>query len=286
MVKYAESDKWMDKFHSMTGGDSRGKEFSENKTYLDVIDAQGEYFSVKHFNINTEYADFGGYPMSNDKVYFVSNRKKRISIQRTHTYNNKKFLDLYSADVNEGSLENPIFHGRNTNKKFHEGPVCFAPSSNTVYFTRNNMDGGKKRRDQKGIQNLKIYSAEIDAEGKWINEKELPINSKDYSVGHPAVTADGKTMYFASDMPGGLGGADIYKMAINEDGTYGSPENLGSKINTEGQEMFPWITSEQLLFFASDGHLGLGGLDVFVMLPNKDGSFKKLMNVGKPINTL
>lgn len=283
--KYAESDKWMDKFHVMTGGDSRGKEFSQNKSYLDVIDAQGEYFSVKHLSINTEYADFGGYPMSKDKVYFVSNRKKRISIQRTHTYNNKKFLDLYSADVNEGSLENPVFHGRNTNKKFHEGPVCFAPSGNMVYFTRNNMDGGKKRRDQKGIQNLKIYSAEIDAEGKWINEKELPINSKDYSVGHPAVSADGKTMYFASDMPGGLGGADIYKMAINEDGTYGSPENLGSKINTEGQEMFPWITSEQLLFFASDGHLGLGGLDVFVMLPNKDGSFKKLMNVGKPINT-
>lgn len=283
--KYTESDKWMAKFHTMTGGDSRGKEFNDNSSYLDVIDAQGEYFSVKHLSINTEHADFGGYPMSGDKVYFVSNRKKRISVQRTHTYNNKKFLDLYSADVNEGNLENPVFHGRNTNKKFHEGPVCFAPNNNMVYFTRNNMDGGKKRRDQKGIQNLKIYSAEIDSEGNWTNEKELPINSKDYSVGHPAISSDGKTMYFASDMPGGLGGADIYKMSINKDGTYGSPENLGSNINTEGQEMFPWITEEELLFFASDGHLGLGGLDVFVMLPNKDGSFKKLMNVGKPINT-
>lgn len=283
--KYADSDKWMAKFHSMTGGDSRGKQFNQNKSYLDEIDAQGEYFSVKHLSINTEHADFGGYPMGDNKAYFVSNRKKRISVQRTHTYNNKKFLDLYSADINEGGLENPLFHGRNTNKKFHEGPLCFAPATNMVYFTRNNMSGGKKRRDQKGIQNLKIYSAEIDAEGNWINEKELPINSQEYSVGHPTISSDGRTMYFASDMPGGLGGADIYKMAINEDGSYGSPENLGSKINTEGQEMFPWITEEQLLFFASDGHLGLGGLDVFVMLPNKDGSFKKLMNVGKPINT-
>lgn len=283
--KYTLSDEWMAKFHVMTSGDSRGREFTDNKTYLELIKGQGEYFSISQLQINTEFADFGGYPMGDGKAFFVSNRTKRISIQRFHSWNNKKFLDLYSADVDNGKLINPTFHNRKVNKKFHEGPLCFSPDGKQVYFTRNNMNRGKARRDAKGIQNLKIFSAQVDEEGNWSSENELEINSKDYSVGHPTISADGKTMYFASDMPGGYGGADIYKMAINEDGTFGKPENLGAKINTEGQDMFPWITSEGILFFSSDGHVGLGGLDVFAMIPKKDGSFKKLLNVGGPINS-
>ena len=93
--------------------------------------------------------------------------------------------------------------------------VCFSPDGNLVYFTRNNMSLGNKRRDDRGIQHLKIYSAEVTEEGKWIKERELPINSKDYSVGHPSLSADGKVMYFTSNMPGGIGGADIYKVNIS-----------------------------------------------------------------------
>ncbi|HIP31293.1 MAG TPA: hypothetical protein EYG86_00880 [Crocinitomicaceae bacterium] len=283
--KYAESDKWMDKFHSMKSSDLRVKEFVSNKTYVQQIESQGAYFKINLLKVNTEYADFGGYPYGNES-YFVTNRKKRVSVKRFHTWNNKKFLDLYKADIaTNGELENASFLSRKANKKFHEGPLCFTKDGKTVYFTRNNMKHGKKRKDEQGIQNLKIYRASIDADGNWTNQEELAINSKDYSVGHPTLSADEKTLYFVSDMSGGIGGSDIYKMPINNDGTFGKAENLGNKINTEGQEMFPWMTSEGLLFFASDGHLGLGGLDVFVMLPNKDGSFKKLMNVGKPVNT-
>lgn len=283
--KYAESDKWMEKFHSIQADDSRGKEFISNKTYVEQITNQGAYFSINHLAVNTENAEFGGYPYGENEALFVSNRKKRVAVLRSHTYNGNRFLDLYTASVGgNNELETPDFKSRKVNKKYHEGPLCFSPDQKTVYFTRNNMSGGKLRRDDKGIQNLKLYKATIDAEGNWTNEEELPINSKDYSVGHPTISADGKTMYFASDMPGGFGGADIYKMAINEDGTFGSPENMGDKINTEGQEMFPWVNSEGLLFFASDGHVGLGGLDVFVRIPKKDGSFNKLMNVGKPVN--
>ncbi len=284
--KYAESDKWMEKFHSMEGSDLRVKEFVSNKTYVQQIESQGVYFKVNLLKVNTKHADFGGYPYGENQSYFVTNRKKRVSVKRFHSWNNKKFLDLYKADVvTNGELENATFLSRKANKKFHEGPLCFTKDGKTVYFTRNNMNRGKKRKDQKGIQNLKIYRADIDGDGNWTNQEELAINSKDYSVGHPTLSADEKTLYFVSDMPGGIGGSDIYKMAINEDGTFGKAENLGERINTEGQEMFPWMTSEGLLFFASDGHLGLGGLDVFVMLPKKDGSFKKLMNVGKPVNT-
>lgn len=283
--KYEQSNEWMNKFHSMNADDSRGKQFVNNQSYVERIKGQDAFFSINHLNINTAYTDFGGYPMG-DHAYFVSSRKKRISVQRIHSYNNKQFLDLYSAEVGTNAeLENADFQSRKVNKKYHEGPLCFTKDGKTVYFTRNNMSSGKKRRDEKGIQNLKLFKAQIDDDGNWTNEEELAINSRDYSVGHPTLSHDEKILYFVSDMPGGKGGADIYKMAINTDGTYGQPENLGDKINTEGQEMFPWMTSEGLLFFASDGHLGLGGLDVFVMIPKKDGSFNKLMNAGLPVNS-
>lgn len=283
--KYNESDTWMKTFHSIVADDSRGKEFASNPTYLEAIEAQGAYFSVAHLAINTKHTEFGGYPTPGNKVYLVSNRKKRIAVQRFHSFNNKKFLDLYSGSVKNGTIEDLNYESRNVNKKYHEGPLTFSPNGDRVYFTRNNMSSGKNRRDGNDIQNLKIYYATVDAEGAWSNEKELAINSKDYSVGHPTISADGKTLYFASDMPGGHGGVDIYKMEIFEDGTFGDAKNLGTEINTEGQEMFPWVSKEGLLFFASDGHLGLGGLDVFVMLVKKDGSFQKLMNLGKPVNS-
>jgi outer membrane protein OmpA-like peptidoglycan-associated protein len=283
--KYDESNRWMEKFHSLKTDDSRGKQFIQNKTYVQEIESQGAYFSINHLKMNSENAEFGGYPYQG-KAYFVSNRTSKIAVQRYHLLNNARFLDLYLADVDTGKeLVNPTLQPRKVNKKFHEGPLCFSPDGKTVYFTRNNMSSGSKRKDEKGIQNLKIYTANVGQEDKWENIVELDINSKEYSVGHPVVSVDGKTLYFASDMPGGEGGADIYKMSIEPDGTFGKPENLGAEINTEGQEMFPWITSEGLLFFSSDGHLGLGGLDVFAMLPNKDGSFKKLINVGMPINS-
>ena len=283
--KYEESDIWMEKFYKVSNNDLRVKEYVANKTYVQQIKTQGAYFKINLLQVNTKHAEFGGYPFQ-DKSYFITNRKKRISVQRVHTWNNKGFLDVYSANVAaDGEMNNPIFHSTKTNKKFHEGPLCFTNDGKTVYFTRNNMKLGKNRKDTQGIQNLKIYKAIVTNEGNWIKEEELLINSKDYSVGHPSLSSDGKTMYFVSDKPGGYGGSDLYKMTINEDGTFGKPENLGDKINTEGQEMFPWASSEGLLFFASDGHVGLGGLDNYVVIPNKDGSIKKLMNIGMPVNS-
>jgi len=282
--KYAESDKWMATFHAKTNDDIRAKEFVENKDYLSEINAQEAYFSISHLSTNTKYSDFGGYQGSDGKVYFVSNRKKQAAIKRFSSFNDKKFLDLYAGNKTGNSIENPEYLPKK-NKKYHEGPLCFNPEKSRVYFTRNNMSTGMSGRDDKGIMNLKIYMADVNEDGTWGNEMELPINSKDYSVGHPSIAADGKTMYFASDMPGGFGGVDIYKMKINADGTFGKPVNLGSEVNTEGQEMFPWISSDGTLFFSSDGRVGLGGLDVFAAIFDKNGKFKKCINVGKPVNS-
>jgi outer membrane protein OmpA-like peptidoglycan-associated protein len=171
---------------------------------------------------------------------------------------------------------------KKVNTRFHEGPLCFSSDGKYVYFTRSNVARGRQRKDKQGIQNLKLFRATIDQEGNWNNEEELPFNSKEYSVGHPSISNDGKDLYFVSNMPGGFGGADLYKATINPDGTFGKAENLGLVYNTEGQEMFPWFNVNGDLFFSSNGHIGLGGLDVFVM-ETTEGA--ELQNVGMPVNS-
>jgi outer membrane protein OmpA-like peptidoglycan-associated protein len=290
---YQESDKWMEKFHNGAVADIRGVSFVSNPSYVETIEKQGNHFTIKNLACNSNAADFGGYnyvssgnSASINNVYFVSARTNRIPIQNEWSWNSKRFLDLYmgSADAQQ-ELSDLKLITKKVNTRFHEGPLCFSQDGKTVYFTRNNVAKGGMKRDTKGIQNLKLYVAEVLADGSWSNEKEVPFNSRDYSVGHPCLSSDGKTMYFASDMPGGFGGADLYKTSINADGTFGTPVNLGKEINTEGQEMFPWINAEGYLFFSSNGHIGLGGLDIFVLFPSKDGGFENLMNVGKPVNS-
>ncbi|MDP4683319.1 MAG: OmpA family protein [Crocinitomicaceae bacterium] len=284
---YTESDRWMAKVNDTAQADLRGISFIENSSYVQQIEKQGIRFTINNLSINTAFADFGGYPSVDSKSsYFVSSRRKRVAVQNEWSWDSKRFLDLYKASVEtDKQLSNAELITKRVNTRFHEGPLCFSPDNKTVFFTRNNISKGKNRRDQKGIQNLKLFKSTIDAEGKWLNEEVLNFNSTEYSVGHPSISTDGKTLYFASDMPGGFGGADIYKVNLNPDGTYGQPVNMGKEINTEGQEMFPWISSDGNLFFSSNGHVGLGGLDVFVMLADKNGAFGKMMNVGKPLNS-
>lgn len=285
--KYAESDQWMQKFHDKNSADSRGISYANNTSYIDKIEQQGSHFTVKNLTVNSASADFGGYPSSDSKtVYFVTSRKESIVVQKEWAWNSKRFLDLYTASVGKDhELEKASAFTKKVNTKYHEGPLCFSADGKTVYFTRNNIAKGKNKRDQKGIQNLKLYRATIDAAGKWTNEEVLPFNSPEYSVGHPTLSADGKTLYFASDMPGGFGGADLYKVDLMTSGGFGKPMNLGKEFNTEGQEMFPWMSNDGNLFFSSNGHIGLGGLDVFVMTADKNGQFSQLLNAGKPLNS-
>lgn len=154
-----------------------------------------------------------------------------------------------------------------------------------MYFTRNNFFEGEKGSDKDGINNLKIFSAEL-VNGVWTNIKGVHFNNDEYSVGHPSVSSDGKKLYFTSDMPGGIGGADIYVVAINEDGTLGTPKNMGNIVNTEGNEMFPFIHNEGTLFFSSDGHVGFGLLDIFATIEDENNSVVNILNLGEPINSL
>ncbi|MDX1316706.1 MAG: OmpA family protein, partial [Xanthomarina gelatinilytica] len=158
----------------------------------------------------------------------------------------------------------------------------FSPDGNTMYFSRESFAEGdfEKNKEAKTKKSLLyLFKATKDGES-WVNVQPLSINNKEYSVKNPSVSKDGKTLYFASDMPGGFGLFDIYKVAINDNGTLGQPENLGNKINTEGQEMFPFISDKGILYFSSNGHLGLGGLDVFHTTESGN-----VVNAGVPVNS-
>ena len=285
--KYTESDQWMSKFNQLATNDIRGLSYINNTSYLDNIQKQGVHFEIKNLNCNTPVADFGAYPFIDGKhVYFVSARRKPVMIQYEWTWNETQYLDVYKSNVDlQKELDNITLLNKEINTRFHEGPLCFSPDGKYVYYTRNNISKGKQRKDKKGIQNLQLFRATIDSLGNWKNEENLPFNSKDFSSGHPTISSDGHLLYFVSDMPGGFGGADLYKVAINIDGSLGNAENMGALFNTEGQEMFPWINNKGELFFASNGHIGMGGLDVFVMSLTKNGGYDKLINVGIPINS-
>lgn len=284
---YPESDKWMKEYAEMASNDSRAQLYLENPNYKSEIEDIDPFFSLKNLEVNTEFSDFGGYyNQSEDRVYFLSSRKERAFVKNEWGWNESRFLDLFSAGIDSNGELVDAQQMNKVSTKFHEGPLAFSPDGKTVYFTRNNISSGKDRRDSDKIQNLKLYISTVDSDGKFIDEVEFPYNSKAYSIGHPSITKDGKTMYLTSDMPGGFGGADLYKVEIKEDGTFGEMINLGEGINTEGQEMFPFVSDDNKLFFSSDGRLGLGGLDVYVTeIDEEDGSIGNIQNLGLPINT-
>ncbi|WP_107039438.1 OmpA family protein [Brumimicrobium mesophilum] len=283
--KYAESDHWMSKYSDFATSDIRAQLFLANLDYKSKIDNTVPFFKIENLELNTASTDFGGYYNPNmDELYFISSRRNRAFVKNEWSWNANRFLDLYKAKLDSTNKLGEISLVSKVNTRFHEGPLEYAPDGKVVYFTRNNISKGKQRKDAKRIQNLKLYVADVEEDGSFTNEREFEYNSIDYSVGHPSISKDGKVMYLASDKPGGFGGADIYKVDILENGEFGEMINLGSEINTEGQEMFPYIDHENKLFFSTDGHSGLGGLDVFVALL-EESSVGKIHNLAAPINS-
>lgn len=236
------------------------------------------------FNLNQivnegSSSDFGLTFYGDNKVAFASARNTE---NPSYSWNNLPYLDLFSATLTTANtLENiqPFSEAINTDS--HESNAVFSKDGNTMYFNRTNTT--RKKTDEERIAHIKIYKAEL-VDGVWTNVTALPFTSNSYSTEHPALSKDGKTLYFASDMPGTLGSFDIYKVAINNDGTYGEPENLGDVINTKHREQFPFISEFNVLYFSSIGHQGYGGLDVF-RSNMVNGGFDKPVNLGSSINS-
>lgn len=275
--EYGEASRLMAEFKQMTAVDL---DFDED--YMAKIEENSGRYSVKPFEYNSKYSDFAASYYEKGLI-FASDRDTGNLARYRHTWNSRDFLDLYKINADSVSANRVVKLEGEVNTRLHESTSVITKDGTTMYFTRNNFLDGKKYKDGQGIIRLKIYSAEY-INGEWTNITELPFNSDSYSVAHPMLSPDGKRLYFVSDMPGSLGESDIFMTEIIGDGTYGPIVNLGKNINTMARETFPFITKDGVLYFSSDGHQGLGGLDVFATKIAFNDYEQPVVNVGRPIN--
>ncbi len=280
--RYNEADTVMERFNSITGNDKRAKSFVDKRDYLNFIEMQSGKYDTYTLDINSEFSDYAPSFDYKGNLVFASSRSKNSKL---HEWNKMPFLDLFSSKINDDNIstkESKKLKGK-INSKYHESSTSFTKDGNTMYFTRNNFTNNKLGKSRKGVVLLKLYKATFINE-KWTNIEELPFNSDNYSISHPALSPDDKQLFFASDMRGTRGKSDLFVVDILPGGGYGKPRNLGDSINTEGRETFPFVSNSGQLYFASDGHVGLGGLDVFVAIPKEENSYE-VFNVGRPINS-
>ena len=278
--KYSDYNTWMKKFSEMKPEDSRAIAFMKDPNYLPRYIENAKKFSATNMkDINTEFSEFGGTTVDKS-FYFSSTRNPN---RKKYSWDEQPFLDIYKATNVGGTIKNAELVGGDVSSKYHESNVAITADGKRMYFDSNDYLKGKYEKSEEGINQINLYYAEM-IDGQWKGVKSVPFNSREFSTGHPALSADGNTLYFVSDMPGGKGMSDIYKATVNKDGSLGKPERLGDNINTEGKEVFPYVDSNGTLYFSSDGQMGLGGLDVFYAEANGNG-FGEAKNIGTDVNS-
>jgi len=282
--QYETSKSIMNKFIEATKVDGRSIAFNDNRNFMAEIAENSGRYNLGPFEYNSPYSDFAP-SFYKEGLIFSSDRDTGNFARYRHTWNAKDFLDLYEVNADSSSINNVKKLGENVNTRFHESTSVVTKDGKTLYFTRNNSEKKKTVKDENGIVRLKIFRAQKNAEGVWDEIEELPFNSNSYSAANPALSPDEKILYFVSDMPGTLGRSDLFMVSINHDQTFGTPKNLGPNINSEARETFPYITSKEILYFSSDGHPGLGGLDVFATKIKRQDFTAKVLNVGEPVNS-
>ena len=315
--RYRESQKQYSQYGEKQAQDLRGRRFTVSYMEMSRFYKDSSSYRVQALPINSRQADFSPMYYKNGLV-FVSARDESGVIKRVFNSNQTPFLDLYfhpdttqlrapgaesaqpvmtaivggggptkielaEAPAEQQPLTKAQLFSRTLNTKYHEGPMTFTKDQSFIVFTRNNSSKGKAGKSADGIKKLKLYSS-VNRDGKWVDIQEVPFNSSEYSVGHPAFSPDNAKLYFVSDMPGGYGGTDIYVVEFNS-GQWGTPVNMGKEINTEGNEMFPFADEADNLYFSSDGHDGLGGLDIFYAELRDGVAYKGVQNAGAPINS-
>jgi len=312
--RYRESQKMYGKYGEKQTADLRGRKFMVSYMDINKFYRDSSSYQVDFMPFNSGQPDFSPMFYKNGLV-FVSARDEAGAVKRVFNWNQTPFLDLYyypdttglnriadptaqvaslggsgtTADATEvvptqtQPLSRTEVFSRTLNTKYHEGPMTFFKDQSKIIFTRNNTSRGKNGKSNDGVRKLKLYIAE-NIDGSWKNAEELPFCSNDYSTGHPALSPDNTKLYFVSDMPGGYGGTDIYVVEY-KDGQWSTPVNMGKEVNTEGNEMFPFADENGNLYFASDGHEGLGGLDIFFAELKEGVAFRGAENLGFPINS-
>lgn len=282
--RYEDANKQMRTFANMAPNDQRAVIFMQDPNYLPKLRNQSKLFDEKILDINSEeYGSFGPVLTDDNTLYFTSARNES---RKTYGWNEQPYLDLYMATYNaNGTFSEPTAVD-GINSKWHDGPASVTADGKTMYFASESFKESKQFEKDKSV-NAKIgqvYLYKATKQGdSWGNVQPLPFNDKRWSTGNPAISHDGKTLYFVSDREGALGETDIWMVEVKGANSYGEPVNLGKKINTEGRENFPYVTEDNKLYFASNGRSGFGGYDVYVV--DLDDASDEPMNLGAPVNS-
>lgn len=286
-----QADAMLERFATIEYTDSRARLFLNNDELVELTQAASSYALV-NLGINSSYSDYGG-TLSENQLIFTSSRPTDAMHNKIHAWTNESYTKLYASSiVSDGTLEEPVLFAKElASKNLNMGSAIFTKDGQIMYFTSNKSPSRRNKKaalNQEDSSILQIYRAKKQADGRWGEVEALPINLEQYNTAHPALTPDEKWLYFASDrqgVQGSLGQLDLFRVALYEDGQYGTVENLGDQINTAGRETFPFISQDYVLYFATDGHPGFGGLDLYKVDIHKDGSLGKPVNLGPDINS-
>ncbi|MBB1140441.1 OmpA family protein [Myroides sp. WP-1] len=283
---YEKSQQMMDQFAALEQTDSRALLYTKNRDYLTHIENRSDRYNIQKLDFNSIYSDYGGTILGDQLIFTSARATNHEKGNQIHTWTNESYTSLYRSTIGQNGFEEPVLFAPEINSTVNDATAIFTKDGNTMYFTRNNTkSSGKSKQNKDKTSLLKLYKAVKETDGQWGQVEELSLNSDDFNTAHPALTPDEKWLYFSSDRHGTIGQSDLFRVALYENGGYGLVENLGKTINTEGRESFPFISADYQLYFASDGHPGLGGLDVFVTKLYPNGSLGPVVNMGAPINS-
>ena len=279
--KYLLAEQWLKEYSELRPEDGRVNLQVSLLEYIQFLMRDSSNYEIRNITINTNGSELGP-SFYNDRLVF-SSTSIGTKPGATYKWNELPYLDMYSAKINpDGQLAPAEPFAPKLKTNFHDGPVSIDAKRGIIYFTRNSFVKGKTSSSKDGVVNLKIFQGKLE-NGNWNLTGSFRYNSDEFSVGHPSVAKDGSLLYFASDMPGGYGKSDIY-FSVFSNGQWSKPFNLGPKINTEGNEFFPFVSDDGVLYFSSDGHGGVGGLDLFFSVPEQ-GVFNSIENMGYPVNS-
>ena len=274
------------KYDEMLGGDSKDRRGQLLGNAVERMN-QFRHTDVEVRNVkelNTSKLDFSPSYYQDGLVFVSSRGAESWTEEFKDIWIDDNFMALFNASFKEdGDLNEPEVFSTNLTTKFHEGPVSFNRSGDRIFFTRNDFNKGKRRNSSKGIMKLQIYTSSRTGDD-WSTPEALPFNTVEHEEAHPSISADGKWLFFASDREGGYGGMDIYASNFKE-GQWSAPHNLGEKVNTPGNDVFPYIHDDGTLYFSSDGWGGIGGLDIFSTKQDADYLWQEAENIGTPFNS-
>jgi outer membrane protein OmpA-like peptidoglycan-associated protein len=284
--KYKEALEWYATYAALRPEDPRPKAYLANPDVFDRMMRDSTSATIRTVPINSPQADLG-LSVMDELLLFSSARGEGAGGSRSYPWDDQPFLNLYSALLKGETAEEPMVMRKDVNSRYHDGTVSYDSSAKRMYFTRNNVLRGSITKSERGNLNLGIYYTNVVTgefgQPEWSSLMPTTFNDPEFNYGHPAVSPGGQRLFFVSDRPGGQGGTDIwYCEKLGEQ--WGAPQNMGPKVNTSGDEMFPFLRRDSTLFFASTGHAGLGGLDLFRTKLRADGP-GAIFNMGYPMNT-